>query len=169
MTKTPRTKIKPAPAKPKSPWARIAKITEHPVISALVVAAVLALVGGIVGYFKASSTGTTGSSSPPAAGAPAKGFTAQVAWTQDGGGGGSASTNLYAFTGPNSHVHDGVYPLGESLTVICQTPHGRAIQVGPAYKGPNPHSTTWYKLDNAAWVPAVYIDVDHANTVPACP
>jgi hypothetical protein len=168
MAKTPHARPKHVSARQKSPWARIAKITEHPVISALVVAAVLALAGGIVGYIKASSAGTTGSSPPSATGGPAKGFTAQVAWTDDGGGGGSASTNLYAFAGPNSHVHDGVYPLGESLTVVCQTPHGRAIQVGPAYKGPNPNSTAWYKLDNAAWVPAVYTHVDHANAVPTC-
>ncbi len=91
-----------------------------------------------------------------------------MAWTDDGGGGGSASTDLYAFATPYSHVHDGAYPIGESLTVVCQIPKGRAIQVGPAYKGPDPQSQVWYQLDNGAWVPAVYIHVARPDAVPAC-
>jgi len=54
------------------------------------------------------------------------------------------------------------------VTVVCQAPNGRAIQVGPAYKGPDPHSTVWYQLDNGAWVPAVYIHVDDLNAVSTC-
>jgi hypothetical protein len=139
-------------------------------------AAMLVLAAGAgVGYgvwharpSPATSTGTprTGTSLPPSG---ATGYTAQVAWTDDGGGGGSSSTTLYAFTGPNTNLHDGTYPLGESVTVVCQTPKGRVIQVGPAYKGPDPHSTVWYQLDNGAWVPAVYIQVDDLKDVPACP
>lgn len=119
-----------------------------------------------------TSTGTprTGTSSSPTLPASvATGHTAQVAWTDDGGGGGSTSTTLYAFTGPNTHIHDGAYPLGDSMTVVCQTPNGRAIQVGPTYKGPDPHSTVWYQLDSRAWVPAVYVQVDDSNAVPTCP
>ena len=52
--------------------------------------------------------------------------------------------------------------------MVCQTPHGRAIQVGHAYKGPDPHSTVC-QLDNGAWVPAVYIHIDDLKDVPACP
>ena len=169
MAKSQRGKPKSPREEPQSLWARISKITAHPVIASLVVAATLALATGIVSYIKLSPAGTTTPSPPSTADGSTQGFTAQVAWTDDGGGGGSASTTLYAFTGPNSHIHDGAYPLGESLTVVCQTPDGRAIQVGPAYKGPDPHSTTWYQLDNGAWVPAVYTDVDIANAVPACP
>jgi hypothetical protein len=111
------------------------------------------------GGISSSSTGGAGSNS---------GFTAQVAWTNDGGGGGSSSTILYAFTSPHSHIHEGAYPLGQSLTVVCQVPNGRAVQVGPAYTGPNPHSIVWYQLDNSAWVPAVYVHVNRAAAVPSC-
>lgn len=113
----------------------------------------------------------TEAASPSAASSEnaATGFTAQVAWTDDGGGGGSVSTVLYAFAGPNSHVHEAEYTLGESLTVICDVPNGRAIQVGPAYKGPNPPaSTVWYELDVGFWVPGVYVHVDDVGAVPAC-
>jgi hypothetical protein len=138
--------------------------------AAIFVLAAGAGVGYIIGQARSSiaapGTGRTSSHSPP--GGVATGYTAQVAWTDDGGGGGSSSTTLYAFTGPNTNLHDGTYPLGESVTVVCETPNGRAIQVGPAYKGPDPHSTVWYELDNGAWVPAVYVHVDDLKAVPAC-
>lgn len=108
-----------------------------------------------------SATAVVRASSP-------SGYAAHVAWTDDGGGGGSTSTTLYEFTGPDAHVHDGQYPLGESLTVMCQILNGRSIQVGPSYKGPDPRSTAWYQLDNGAWVPAVYVQVDNNASVAAC-
>lgn len=168
MAKSSRPKAKATPPRPQSWWKRIPVITAHPVIAPLIVAAILALAAAVYGYIKLSSAN---SASPPpsaASGSPTQGFTAQVAWTNDGGGGGSYSTNLYAFAGPNSHLHEGVYPLGESFTVVCKTLHGRVVQVGPTYQGPNPHSIIWYKLDNSAWVPAVYVYVRKANAVPAC-
>jgi hypothetical protein len=116
------------------------------------------------------SPAVAGGASAPHSGTPrsAFGFSGQVAWTDDGGGGGSSSTTLYAFTTPHSHIHDGAYPIHETLTLVCQIPNGRAIRVGPAYKGPYPHSTVWYQMDNGAWVPAVYVQVDKPAAVPAC-
>jgi hypothetical protein len=154
--------------RPLSWWNRIPIITAHPVIAPLIVAAILAIAAGIAGYIKLSSSN---SASPPLSaisGSPTQGFAAQVAWTNDGGGGGSKSTNLYAFAGPSSNLHAGVYPIGESLTVVCKVLHGRAVQVGPDYHGPNPHSIIWYQLDSGGWVPAVYVYVREANAMPVC-
>jgi hypothetical protein len=143
------------------------------VIGGLAVAAIIAIATALWGVIAATRGGTSSSAGSPPAGstsaaAAGRGFTAEVAWTNDGGGGGSPSTTLYAFIGPDSHIHDGQYPLGESLTVVCETPHGRPVKVGPDYKGPDPTSTTWYQLDNGAWVPAVYVHVDHPRALPAC-
>lgn len=96
------------------------------------------------------------------------GFTAEVAWTDDGAPGQIYSTNLKTFTGPNTIIQVDTYRLGDDLTVICEVPNGRAIQVGPDYKGPNARSTVWYELDDQSWVPAVYVHVDSGSTVPAC-
>jgi hypothetical protein len=147
-------------------------------VTAIALLAILALaIGAGVGYLTwhsrsspeaSASTPPRDTQTSPAPVSSVNGYMAQVAWTDDGGGGGSFSTILYAFATPNSHVHDGAYPLNESVTVLCKIPNGRAIQVGPAYKGPDPHSTTWYKLDNGAWVPAVYTRVDKPNAVPVC-
>jgi hypothetical protein len=131
------------------------------VLGGLVVAAILAVVACVWGLIATSA----GSTSARGAGG---GFTAKVAWTNDGGGGGSPSSTLYGYTGPYSHIHEGQYPLGESLTVVCQTPRGRPIQVGPDYGGPDPTSTTWYRLDSGAWVPAVYVRIDHLQALPVC-
>lgn len=168
MNKPSRAKTKAAPKNRLPWWKRIPVITVHPVIAPLIVAAILALTAAVYGYIKVASTNSASPSPPAAPGSPTQGFAAEVAWTNDGGGGGSASTNLYAFDGPNSHLHDGVYALGESLTVKCKTPNGRAIQVGPAYKGPSPHTTVWYELDNGGWVPAIYIYVREPNAIPLC-
>ncbi len=99
---------------------------------------------------------------PAGSSPPADGFTAKVAWTDDGG-----PTTLYAFAGPNSHVHKGQYLLNEPMTVMCQAP-GRPITVGTGYKGPSPTSAVWYRLDLGTWMPAVYLDVNDAGSVPAC-
>jgi hypothetical protein len=167
MANPPSEEHKPASSKRQSLLNRIGKVTAHPVIAPLIVTAVLAAVAGTVSYVRLSSHATT-PPAPPSAGSSAQGFSARVAWTNDGGGGGSESTNLYSFAGPDSNLHAGVYTLGESLTVVCETPRGRAIQVGPAYEGPDPHSTKWYQLDNGSWVPAVYTYVAKASSVPAC-
>jgi hypothetical protein len=152
------------------------KVTASVTVIVLIAIPVLAIGAG-VGYLtwhsrsspKASaSIAPTGTQTSPAPAGSTGGYNAQVAWTDDGGGGESLSTTLYAFTTPRSHVHDGAYPLNESVTVVCKIPNGRAIQVGPSYKGPDPHSTVWYKLDNGAWVPAVYTRVDKPSAVPAC-
>jgi hypothetical protein len=45
---------------------------------------------------------------------------------------------LYAYTGPNSHIHDGQYPLGESLTVVCQTPTAGRSRSVPTTGGRTP-------------------------------
>lgn len=158
------------PASPKKNLLldRIGKITAHPAIAPLIVAAVVAIVGGIVGYVELSSHGTAPPAASTSAPSSSQGFSARVAWTNDGGGGGSQSTNLYSFAGPDSNAHTGVYTLGESLTVLCETPHGRAIEVGPAYQGPHPHSAKWYELDNGSWVPAIYTYVAKSGSVPAC-
>ncbi len=149
---------------------KIWNVLNHQVVGGLIVAAIIAIVGVVSGLIATTVGGTSSSPGAASAGSTStgRGFTAQVAWTDDGGGGGSASTTLYAYTGPNSHIHNGQYPLGESLTVVCQTPHGRPIQVGPNYRGPDPTSTTWYRLDNSAWVPAVYVRVDQQRALPAC-
>ncbi|SRR6266536_3565563 len=157
----------------KSLLRKLWKGLDHQVAGGLAVVAILAIVAAVWGIVAATGGGTSSSPGSGPAGSTSargegRGFTAQVAWTDDGFGGGSASTTLSAFTGPDSHIHDGQYPLGESLTVVCQTPHGRPIPVGRDYKGPDPTSTTWYRLDNGAWVPAVYVHVDQQHALPAC-
>jgi flagellar basal body-associated protein FliL len=149
-----------------------ASVTTMALISIFVLA-IGAGVGYLVWHSRSSletptSTPPTGAQISPTPAGSVEGYTAQVAWTDDGGGGGSLSTTLYAFTTPYSHIHDGAYPLNESLTVVCKIQNGRGIQVGPTYKGPDPHSRVWYELDNGAWVPAVYTYVDKPNIVPSC-
>ena len=154
---------------------RTKKVTTSVGVMAVVVLVALAAGAGI-GYLVWHARSAPTKSPATYAGEPASsggansnsGFTAQVAWTNDGGGGGSTSTILSAFASPHSHIHEDEYPLGQSLTVICQVPNGRAIQVGPTYTGPDPHSTVWYQLDNGAWVPAVYVHVNRAASVPTC-
>lgn len=159
-------------------YTRRAKVVTTSVgVMALVVLVALAAGAG-VGYLvwharsapaRSPATSVGGTPSSPADGTgSSSGFAAQVAWTNDGGGGGSTSTILSAFTSPHSLIHDGAYPLGQDLTVLCQVPNGRAVQVGPTYKGPDGHSSVWYQLDNRAWVPAVYVHVNRAAAVPTC-
>jgi hypothetical protein len=149
---------------------KVWNLLNHQVVGGLTVYLIIAIIGLASGLI-ATTVGRTPSSpsaAPAGSTSTARGFMAEVAWTDDGGGGGSASTTLYAYTGPNSHIHAGQYPLGESLTVVCQASHGRPIQVGPDYRGPDPTSTTWYRLDNGAWVPAVYVRVDQQQALPPC-
>ena len=137
-------------------------------VGALVIAVAVGAGGGNL-VWHARSTPATTSGDATATENAASGFTAEVAWTNDDGGGGSTSTTLYTFSSPTSHIHTGEYPLGASLTVVCQVPNGRAIMVGPQYAGPDPTSTVWYQLDQGSWVPAVYVHVDDLGAVPACP
>lgn len=143
---------------------KIWKVTDHPVVAGII----LLVAGSVWGLITLSGGGSSSTPQNPAPFGVVQGFTAKVAWTDDACGGGSCSTTLYAYKSPNSHVRDGQYPLGESLTVVCETPHGRPIQVGPSYGGPDPASTVWYRLDIGAWVPAVYVRVDKPASIPTC-
>ncbi|MER6210949.1 hypothetical protein [Streptomyces sp. NPDC001642] len=106
---------------------------------------------------------------PSASQGSSDGIAAHVAWTNDGGGGGSASTLLRSYDGPDAgHRSVGAYNLGDALTVECKTDRGAVITVGPSYTGPNPHSVTWYRISGGTWVPAVYTKIDKAQVVPAC-
>jgi hypothetical protein len=138
-------------------------------VAPIIVTAIVAVAAGVCGYIKLTSDSATTPVSPSTSAAPVvRGFDARVAWTNDGGGGGSDSTNLFSFAGPNSNIHEDIYTLGESLTVVCKTTEGQQVSVGPAYKGPDPRSTIWYELDNYSWVPAVYVYTKDASTIPDC-
>jgi hypothetical protein len=106
---------------------------------------------------------------PSASRGSSGGIPAHVAWTNDGGGGGSASTLLRSYDGPDAgHRSVGAYNLGDALTVQCKSARGAVITVGPSYAGPDPHSVTWYRIDDGAWVPAVYTKIDKNQAVPVC-
>lgn len=127
----------------------------------------LVLVGGGVWLSVSGATGTStppatqNSSSPQSSGG---GLPAHVAWTTDGG-----STLLRSYDSPNpGHRSVGAYNLGDPLTVQCKSLNGDPITVGAAYTGPDPHSTTWYRISDGTWVPAVYTKVDNTSAVPTC-
>ncbi|MFZ3473810.1 hypothetical protein ACODT3_07140 [Streptomyces sp. 4.24] len=95
----------------------------------------------------------------------APGVPGRVRWTDDGG-----STLLRSYVSPeprNTTPSGRVYPAGETLTLVCRVTKGRSIDVGAAYSGPDPDSTVWYRLDDGAWVPAVYVDPG-STSVPMC-
>ncbi|MCQ9179232.1 hypothetical protein KMT30_09330 [Streptomyces sp. IBSBF 2953] len=95
----------------------------------------------------------------------APGAPGRVRWTDDGG-----STLLRSYVSPepgNATPSGRAYPAGETLTLVCRMTKGRSIAVGAGYSGPDPDSTVWYRLDDGAWVPAVYVDLS-SKSVPVC-
>jgi hypothetical protein len=63
-------------------------------------------------------------------------------------------------------VHDGL--VGWVGVARSGTFRGSGGPGRPAYKGPAPGSTVWYRLDKGTWVPAVYVHVDTLSSGPAC-
>ncbi|MFD3719807.1 hypothetical protein [Streptomyces sp. NPDC058674] len=113
----------------------------------------------------------TPSSAPPRQGS----YPATFQWSDDGGGGGSASDIVNAYDVYDGRREDakvvGSYNRNDSLVVACQVTGGRVIDVGTAYASPyTGREGVWYRMTSPkvnVWVPAVYVDTGRAS-LPAC-
>ncbi|MFJ7159203.1 hypothetical protein ACIQUQ_30235 [Streptomyces sp. NPDC101118] len=105
-------------------------------------------------------------------------FSAHVAWSDDGGGGGSTADTVnvsssYRRDDP-SPQRIGTLNRTDAITVTCQESDGRTIGAGPAYPGPatakeRDAKGIWYRITDpvTGWIPGVYVDTGR-DSLPAC-
>ncbi|MFJ8166639.1 hypothetical protein ACIRBY_37745 [Streptomyces sp. NPDC096136] len=103
---------------------------------------------------------------------------AHVAWSDDGGGGGSTAdtVNVYSSYRKDDDFAQRLGTLNrtDAIKVVCQAAGGRGVGVGPAYPGPasakeRDAQGIWYRTTEPlnGWIPGVYVDTG-MDSLPAC-
>ncbi|MFD5420921.1 hypothetical protein ACFWJT_23195 [Streptomyces sp. NPDC127069] len=105
-------------------------------------------------------------------------YLAHVAWSNDGGGGGSAADTVNVYSSyrkdASSPQRLGTLNRADAIKVVCQAAGGRSVGVGPAYPGTasakeRDAQGIWYRTTEPlnGWIPGVYVDTG-MDSLPAC-